>query len=433
MHQQAKNNGVADRWSVARLALAVFILAALVRFWFVFIEHEPWKYVAADIAEYVSRAERLKAGVYGPQDAFIPVGYPAFIAGIIALGVGLKTVAFVQILAGALGAAACVAIVARMTGSRAAAGVGGFIAALYPPSVFFTGFFLTETITCALITVAIACLTVPRGTGRVWGIVTGGILLGAAASVRPNIAIFLPILLALAVVLVRSGRRSRVSGMVATVAVAVACLAPASAFTSHITGRLSGPGTNGGVNFFLAMTEYQVVREGTPIGFGVLQIVPSNERSMYLSPRSLTDERFFYRETIRRVVERPALLLAIPDRIRRGIGLGQEPLWPGMPGYDRLLAFSVTILTLLALLPAILRVPVDLLMRRATPWTRAVCWGATLSLVLTLAFFLAEPRMTVPFAPILIALGCDAWAWAIELVKTRAHLPTNQDMRVLST
>lgn len=411
-----------DRAATRRIALGVFVLAAIIRLWFVYNEHEPWKYLAADMAEYVARAEKLAAGTYNAQDAFMPVGYPAFLAGISSFGGGLKIAAGAQAIIGALGCAMCVILAHRASGSLNAAGFAGLIAAAFPPSVFYAGFFLTETLFGALLACALVGLTHPDGPGRVPAVAAGGVFLGAAASMRPNLVLFLLTLPALVVFADRAVRATRLREMTAALFMAAVVLAPACVFTSRIAERVTGPGMNGGVNFFLAQTEYQTVREHTPLGFGVRQMSPSDETAVFVSPASLWDERYFYREALRRIRERPGVILRIPDRIRRGLGIGREPLWPGMSGYDMALRLSVTLLSLGCLVPALARATSDIVRRRTAGWTTGVLWGAIFSLLLTFALYLAEPRMTVPFAAVLLALGADAWCSLARLAG--AHIPS---------
>jgi hypothetical protein len=345
-----------------------------------------------------------------------------------------KSYALVGYLQALLGAATCAlgyVITRRLTRSVAAALVAGAVLTLYLPLVVYTGFLLTETLFAFLIALLVWLLgRAGDGPGLGWAALAG-VVLGAAAVVRPNLLLAFPLLAGAAVL----RRRSRPVGARASfvaLAFALPVLGAVVAHNSRLAGRPAGIATNGGVNFFLGHCECRAVT--FPRGGGVGEVSGHQNRRRYTgvfaSPRLAYDEAYYYRETLRRIGERPALVVRALVNVGDGLGLtglGESPAQPYYPGWsgheDELRAFARAF-AFLAIVPALAHAAWLALARRqpapdGAEDTRAVLYALLASMLATLYLYLGDPRLRVPFDPLVLALALDAWGGALRAVRAR--------------
>jgi 4-amino-4-deoxy-L-arabinose transferase-like glycosyltransferase len=414
--------------------LAVFLIALAPRWWFVGQHPLDW-YLVSNMAFYDARADHVLSGELSIRDTFTPVGYPALLALVYAwFGKSYALVGHAQAVLGAATCALTHGITLRVTRSARASFVAGVLLALYLPLVVYTGFLLTETLFAFLLALFVCLLgsAVDRpGIGRA---AFAGLVLGAGTAVRPNLALAFPLLAAYALYLGRSRALAPRAWRAPLWAIgfALPVVAVVVADNSRIAGRPAGLATNGGVNFFLGHCECRAVT--FPRGTGVGEVSGHQNRQRYTeviaSPRAPYDERYFYGETLRRIAERPALIVRALVNVGDGLvltGLGEWPAQPYYPGWmgheDELRAFGRGF-AWLGIVPAFASATWLAIRRRlpaATEGTRVLLLALLASLLATLYLYLGDPRLRVPFDPLLMALAVDAWWRAGRAVWARAR------------
>ena len=416
--------------------LAVFLIALAPRWWFIGQHPLDW-YLVSNMAFYDTAADHLISGRLSIHDTFTPIGYPALLALLFAcFGKSYALVGYAQALLGAFTCALTQRITLRVTRSTWASLVAGVLLACYLPLVVYAGFLLTETLFAFLLALFVCLLA--RAVDRPGLAFAGlaGLVLGAGTAVRPNLLLAFPLLLAYALYLRRSlpaASAPRVwRAPLWAVGFALPVLAVVVVHNSRLAGRPVGVATNGGVNFFLGHCECRAVT--FPRGSGVGEISGHQNRLRYAvviaSARAPEDEPYFYRETLRRLAARPVLLARALVNVGDGLmltGLGEWPEHPYYPGWmgheDELRAFGRGF-AWLGIVPALAHAT-WLAMRRRLPAkteaTRVLLLALLASMLATLYLYLGDPRMRVPFDPLLVALAVDAW-WKVGRA-ARARAP----------
>lgn len=414
------------------LLFVLFVLALWPRLGFV-EEHPPTLYLVSDMAIYRERALRMLDGPTDIWDTFTPPGYPAIVALIFAIfGRDDRYVGLAQ---AALGAATVVlAFVAarRVTGSAIAAFAVFALLAFYPPLVLYTGFFLTETAFAFLLVLFFTLFVAAAERGSAGLAAAAGLAFACGVAVRPNLLLAIPFL-ALVVLLRRDDARLRRAAAIAVIG-ALPVLAIASIRASRLAGRPVLIATNGGVNFYLAHAEARALR--FPAGDAVREIstYTSRARSGPIEELSIHahDDRAFYTRGLAQVRAAPlAAMGRALGAVRDGLGLGRvggrenPPYWPGWMGHDDALAAWLRAMFALGSAPALAhaawraRRP-----REDGDLPRLVTLALLASMIATLASFLGNPRVRVPFDPLVVVLAASAWtelarALASRLRRTR--------------
>ncbi len=253
---------------------------------------------------YHQHAARLAAGL-GYADlgtsrptAFYPVGYPFALSLPLRLGLSpFAAVVALNLLASLASTAAVVLVAARAPDPRAPARAA-LAAALYPGLALWSCAAMGETLTAALLVVALALATHPAQRPR--HALLAGAALGLAALVRP------PSLLALAAVAAAApaGRRARALALAALAAGAV--LAPWAARNALSLDAPALVSTNGGSNALIGTLD--------------------DARGGYLRPVTPDDCRHVHGEVARDRCLRDAALARVAAAPLRWAALGVEKL-----------------------------------------------------------------------------------------------------------
>jgi len=188
--------------------------------------------------------------------AHYPVGYPALVAGAYLLAGGAKAWApmLVNAALGAAGAAAVYALLERAVAPRWAR-AGALATALHPALVLYTPALMTEGVTSALLTIALACaarasrLALPGSGGAPSARLAAGLALGVATLVRPQSIVLAPLFGGLA----GRGARGRALAALVVTCVALACCAPWTARNCARMGRCALVSVNGGWNLLIGV------------------------------------------------------------------------------------------------------------------------------------------------------------------------------------
>jgi len=186
--------------------------------------------------------------------AHYPVGYPAMLAVAYAIfgskpGVAMMVNAFV----GALGALAAHRFALREASARASL-LAGLAVALHPSLVFYTPAVMTEAVAASLIVVALALA--PHGktaTKKMYvaRIVAMGIAFGIAVLVRPQIALFAPVLAF--VIAPRASLGARAASAAVALGALLATVAPWTARNCVRMNRCALVSVNGGWNLLIGV------------------------------------------------------------------------------------------------------------------------------------------------------------------------------------
>ncbi len=398
-------------------AVVVAMIALAPRLWFTLSEHPPRLYVGADMAMYAERAQHLRTGVLGPADTMTPPGFPLFLAMAQVLsprGWG-DLVAWAHALLGAATCAFVYLVGRRVSASPVVAWGAALASAFYVPLIFYEGFLLSETLFAFAVTVS-AWLVLRASEVPSWTrCAVAGVCMGAAAIVHANFVSAIPLLFLF-------DRR------IAT-RVALWALLPvvgASAYASLLVGHVAGIATNGGINFFLAHSDWGSAC--FPASDVIHCIVPRPNAlrggGVYLSDGYAWNDRSFYVLGLKEIASHPLRLFVDARNVSWGLGLGALDYYPGWMAHPVLLrAFSGAFFWI-ALLPAAVRATMlarrgALFRSRAHGWL----WLLVVQAIATLYVYLGDPRIRVPFDALCLILAVDAWAAFAETAVAHARRP----------
>jgi hypothetical protein len=251
------------RWATtADLATAALVARLLVA---IHAQAEPvWDGFYYDLG-----ARRIAAGLGYSEDlvvagktlwlpwAHYPVGYSGFLAGFYALlGDGLFVAAVANALTGALLAAivhrvARACFVGRGTHGERRATIAGWLVALHPGLVLYSGALMTEPLAALGMFAAIAIALHPR---RILAAIAAGIVLGLTTLVRPNAILLAPFLAVPGIVLrgrIVAGLASFGARAALISACALAAVAPWTIRNCRVMDACTLVSTNAGWNLVI--------------------------------------------------------------------------------------------------------------------------------------------------------------------------------------
>lgn len=432
------------------LLLILVSSATAARMAYAYWVHAPGKSVYSDMAAYDRQARHFREGTLSPEDTFFPMGYPVLIAAAYSVSSRpLKLVAVAQAVAGGLTCLLAYFLARRAALSPGWSLVAGSLVAIYPPFLFYGSMLLTESVTPFLFTLLVWLMLRTIDTRRWQWAAVVGLTFSVASLVRTN---FLPFALVIAVCvwIGVNGRWKVVATLLGVAGVAaLPLLVWACAVNSTLTGRWSGPSTNGGLNFFMMQAEVADVRY-YDTGVGPTRNM-LKYRGVFHADAPLYDEPYYYREGMRLIRANPWRALArTADGIRESLGLGVQTFWPASSSdpSSRLLQASspssplrdfispsVIYAVLLASMDVSARafvvtlvipplVVIVFLAARGTLFEpERVIWlavaGVFATMLLTSVLFLADPRMHVPYDALLIVASVAAVRRAWEAVTNR--------------
>jgi 4-amino-4-deoxy-L-arabinose transferase-like glycosyltransferase len=412
------------------IGLLVFGLALIVRLVFVCRFHPPGDFVFSDMSVYEERATNLLSGASSAWDTFTPVGYPALLAAIYALGGSASIVGVLQALLGAVTAGLVATLALRIFQRPLLAWTIGLAAALHLPGVLYAGYLLTETVFAFLVVAACWLLArvveVPSRRALIVSAAALGLVLGAAATVRPNLLLFLPALPLL--LWLGSGRRWRHALLACAVVLGGFSLPVgfAALRNSRLLGRPASLGTNGGLNFYLNLADVRGVRYRergathriTPISNLVRFPRDEDEEAVGVP---FYDDSHYYQRGLALLRDQPSRLVERGARnLVEAAGIGRQGYWPEHD--TRLTRTHRRAFFIAALLPSLAGALLLIGRRRWAARDHLVLVAAAAlvaSNVVTVFLFLGDPRMRVPFDPLVMLLAAAGYVWLAELLEKR--------------
>jgi len=270
------------------LAWVVFVLALAVRLThFAFVHDTPLlsRFVADSQLYAMMARDILRGEFFFHVPILANILYPLCLAPVFALGLGLVSMVFVQLVLDAFTAFFLFKLAERVCGA-APAFLSGLVYAFYGPAVLFAGLPLGESPAIFLLTLsAWLAFSALRGRRPHLPALLAGVALGLGALGRPNIVALYP-LLALGVIWeVDSFKDQAAPVLISMLLGLLIALAPFSAYNRATLGTLSPFPPMGGVNIFLGNNDTTT---------GVYTQVPgiSNMPGLYLDEaRALAEQR----------------------------------------------------------------------------------------------------------------------------------------------
>ncbi len=405
---------------------AVVFGALLVRVAFVLALHPLSEYLHSDMWVYDLRAKHFVSGELGPWDSFTPAGYPLFIASFYRIAAHPFTaIAVTQAILGALTVFLTYRLALTLRQPRALALFAATVIAFHVPAILYTGLLLSETLFSFLLVLASWLLVRSTSVPSWRSALVGGLALGLASVVRPNLLLVYPFVpVCLFIGLARVPRTT----LVYSALVLVTALVPVglhSAHNSRLVDRWVPTSTNGGLNFYLNFSDVRTVE--FPEGRLTHRITPVPNLIRYTEvervDRPFYEDRHFYGRGIDLLREEPSRALRGLWSLKEFVGVGHQDYWPGWRPWSRLLRVGGRIFSYAVVLPALFALGwLGWRRFRATAVNPAsattpghgegwVWIGALIAAnLLTGMVFLGDPRLRVPYDPLYaIAAGFGYW------------------------
>ncbi|MDZ7411942.1 MAG: glycosyltransferase family 39 protein [candidate division KSB1 bacterium] len=239
------------RWFYLGQPAAIFAVALVLRVGYVLMMDDLYPLDPGDQMAYDRIArEWIAGGTFMPGSSYRPPGYPAFVALVYwVFGPHRVVVELVQAFLGAITALLTAKLAAGLF-QRRVGSFAGWIVAVLPVLIHFTGQLMAETLFTALL-MALLLVQARGAESRGPSMLVTGLLTAVGALLRPNV-LLLPLALA-AWWKVGCGwpMRKVVSSTGLCFAVVVLCILPWSLRNLKVHGTIVPISTNGGVNLWI--------------------------------------------------------------------------------------------------------------------------------------------------------------------------------------
>jgi hypothetical protein len=404
-------------------------IALLIRLVFGLWWHPPGNYLYSDMANYWNRSQQIWFRKRDVWDAFIPLGYPFFLGTLTKIfGRHLVLVAISQALLGSLTVWLTIRIGELLHLSyRTLVGVGITLAG-YPPLIYVGGLVLTETLFSCLLCLSLwrLLIAIQQPTSR--QLFLAGTSLSVACVVRSNLLLIFPFLLIFSWSVVANNSHLGRAWVLRIIAYALPLLVLVSLLNTIASGRIAGLSTNGGANFFLAHAPVRAIVHETPGNRQHLAPAPNSirYRKELRVPVPFYFNGYYYRAGFRLLANHPTRLLVAFENLREGLGFGKQSFWPDWPAYPRLVSWSFRAAAVLVVFPGLWWL-LSLAFQR--PWEhpeRHGWWLLSLtvgSCLLTLYGLLGDPRIRLPFDPLLVLAASQTWARWLPALRSKLTNP----------
>jgi 4-amino-4-deoxy-L-arabinose transferase-like glycosyltransferase len=399
-------------WRLDGVAIVLILFALGIRLAFVFLT--PRRVLFPDGIQYLAVAHSLVTGHGFGLQALRPPGYPAFVAAVWSVtGENLLALRLVEALVGTISVALIAALGARWFGSGAGR-LALVVAAFHPVLAYLPSTQYSENLLVLVCVLAYGCLfeAILRPGRRLRWWIAGGVLLGVACLIRPNVVVLVPgLLLGAAWSLARAGRGFALPAFACVVALSLT-LAPWLIRNHRVHGHWYFVAAGGGRSLWLGNNDQTSGRAGS---IAVPDSALLNE--MGRLPGDIAQDQHFAEIGL-------AWIKADPVRAARRYLVHMGSLWaiypdtstraPFMNLWARLAQGVASIVIYLGALMALARtrdVPV------IVPMAAAI---VTFSLVNAVFFMVLRYRM--PVEPLLIWMSAIGWT-RVTTVLARSAVP----------
>ena len=391
-------------------ALAVGLVAALVRVWWLFqVDTQP----VTDFAWYLDRASAMARGEGYSVDlvrtAYWPVGYPFLLS---LFGGGLMAAKVLNLLLTSGIAVATYSIAWKLGAGKWIGAAAGLLAALSPPLVAYSGIVASEPLYTLLTLLSTQAALAAATHTRNWG--WAGFWGGLATHVRPQ-AVLVPVLLALTTHRFEAGKNKTALWKVLAVTVVAASLTlvPWTVRNWNTFGSFVFVSTNGGDNLWIGSNPQATGRYMSPPG---LPAEPQQE---------LANDRATRRQAIEAIQANPGRWLGlVPAKLNETfLSATDAPYWafqtkrgeltvPGT-GAERDLFLTFRSVNRVWVIGLLVFAGLGLIAGAMSELGRRVLVVAVpqvLYIALVTAVFFGNGRFGLPAQPFLILVGCAALA-----------------------
>lgn len=402
-----------------RLWVALILSGALfLRFWFVFIVSPPEMSLYSDMGGYFHRALEIDRGIFEVDQLFQPIGFTLWSLWVRKLG-GFELLNWTQIFF-SWGTVLLIFLMVRERFGKIAGFASLLIASFHIAQASMASMHMAEMAYTFFITLTLWFILKTLRNEKLSGFFVIGVLMAAAFYFKGNHSFFIPVF---SLWLLYQNRHQLFAGVSKVVLMAAGCLVvmiPHLVWTGmHYKKPHLGP-TAGGLNF----VEGKCPSKENMDSHGHRWMSPlfsiTGETTFKKWPRPFTDQKYFWQEGAKCVMENPAVIVSSLRYIYYlfwGNALWPVVTTPLKVWYYPWAQFFAYVLLPFSVLGALT------LSRRKDTFTE-VSALMMLTLFFTVWFFKSENRFRVPFDAILIVWGSVGFAWTVEKIKAWLSLRT---------
>ncbi|WP_413612714.1 glycosyltransferase family 39 protein [Bdellovibrio sp. HCB-110] len=402
-----------------RLWVTVILSGALfLRFWFVFILSPPEMSLYSDMGGYFHRALEIDRGIFDVDQLFQPIGFTLWSLWVRKIG-GFELLNWTQVFF-SWGTVLLIFLMVRERFGKLAGFVSLLVASFHIAQAAMASLHMAEMAYTFFITLTLWFILRTLKNEKLIGFFIIGVLMTVAFYFKGNHSFFIPVF---SLWLLYQNRDQLFAGVRKVSLMAVGCLVvviPHLVWTGiHYAKPHIGP-TAGALNFVEGKCPSKENMDShghrwmSPL-FGI-----TGETTFKKWPRPFTDQKYFWKEGGKCVIENPAVLVSSLRYIY--YLFGGNALWPIVTTPLKVWYFPWAQFFAYVLLPFSVLGALTLSRRKDT--FTEVSALMMLTLFFTVWFFKSENRFRVPFDAILIVWGSVGFAWAVEKIKAWLPLRT---------
>jgi len=295
--------GELEEWKVLVL---IFGISLVIRLFYVILFPTV---VIGDATAYDGLAIGLieGKGYGGGTSSYWPPGQPFFLAAIYSLfGYNPQIACIFQAFVSSL---TCIVIyfLGKTVLNKKIGIISGFIAAVYPTFIIFSGLLLTETIFIFLLSLSILYLLKVYEQASLKNLLMAGVPLGLAMLVRPIILGFIPFILFWLLLSSKDSkeRKKNLMNFIAIFVIIMVVVSPWAVRNYNVHHKFVPVSTNGGVNFWMG---------NNPDATG--RMLKKDNQAMLWTIKNMTDdevarEKLFYKKGLEFIKENPSKFLVL--------------------------------------------------------------------------------------------------------------------------
>lgn len=387
-------------------AIGILILAFYLRYYFIFVTSPPEMTIFSDMNAYFRRALDFSTGIYSPSQIFQPIGFSLWSWLVRSLG-NWELFNWGQLFF-SWGTAYLIFLIALRHVGKVAAFAALLIASIHVPQIAFASLHMAETLYAFLLTMSLWWLLRIHRRSQMWAYTVAGFLLVLSFYVKGTHSFFFPLF---GLWILWRNRNDWRLVLKKNLAFAFGCLlliVPHMIWTHQALGKMAWSPRAGALNFVEGKCPWKDNTDSRGERWFSPLFVHLNETTVRKWDRPFSDDKFFWKQGIKCVTDRPLVLL---ESVRYIYFLAAgNPLWPTqaidregwMVPWQNFFFYFLLPLTLFGVL---------IRKNHATHFYE-MSLLLILSLMISAWFFKSENRFRVPFDGILILWA----AWAVESI-----------------